>query len=746
MPAIARRNTIHQHHPCQVETYDVAITNPFSSSLAEERNEFSPSESAHPSSSQQSDQTLQNTNPFVHTPTTYSRDKNGQFLPFPNSSTPSKPARDKSRRMSLDALKAPFGWGRHRRATCTELTPSETKTLQTPLSQSTLGYSREDIEVAQQEEILKTALYHDSARHGRGHDGRYVGQLSEESSSPSSRTSQKAPRPLSYNPFLQGDGNVYPLDQSDNVVTSFLGRKTEREADLIPVKIPARRRHSVFSDWSIEDCPQLLTGHKTQELQEQEPKDMSSSRSSLTRSMTLNSYPDDYQPQHRRHSSAVVQPPGNPASTYRARRNTVVLGRTMTMHSASYIRSPQRFQDSDPWEQRRQDSELLLAKDGYSCDQPVVSVRRPHSTLASLRRRESCSYAQDFASSPGGSISRPPRPWINTCTTRSTSLKSFGSENSPLFRTSSAYSDGLGDEMSTEPCKSKKSSNPYREFQLRPYGYEFEDDDEEEEKTDLDAFAERRRVHAQDQDHASVESNPCSAIEDDQVYYNALARQLTCHPYDDDEDFDIHRDGFSHLQHHGKDSIFRRSNGSLTKGFQASFYKLMASHQNEADDHDYDHQQHEDDSGSRSFRSRLGGVSASSFSFTGSAHSFTSSFRARVRLTRTKTVLQQVKKKISNAARTVLTEANKAAQGVGPLLSKRNTNDLSRSKLRTTQAQQQQSSAVDEYNPSLYDEDAEPYYDPLMTQPQPEHDKFQHRQQKEPPNNIDNRQERHTGR
>ena len=444
------------------------------------------------------------------------------------------------------------------------------------------------------------------------------------------------------------------------------------------------------------------------------------------------------------------------------------------MHGASY-RSPQRLQDSDPWEQRSQDAKAVYTDNraftctadnrpevsddiahGFDRDQPAVSVRRP-GTMASLRRRESCSYAQDF-SSPNSTITRPPRPWVNTGTTRSTSLKSFGSQNSPLHQ-SSVYDDDLEDVLSTgrstAHVRSRAPSKPYRDVQLRPYGQEFEDEDDEEQEEEgggLDEFANESGVHGhgRDQDHASAESGSRSDIEDDQVYYNALARQLTRHPYDEDEGFDIHRDGqdeeYPLSKYHRKDSILEQSDSSLTKGFQASFYKLMA-HQNEEGD---DPDDHDTASGSRSFRSRLGGVDASSFSFTGSAHSFTSSFRARVRLTRTKTVLRQIKQKISTAARNVMTEASKATQSVGPLLSKKSSSHPSRSRSNVPTQERPVDENHDEYNPSYYDEDAEPYFDPLAAQQQQseyggEHEMFQHHHQ-EAPIAVDHRQGRHAGR
>jgi len=269
MPALARRNTIHQHHPGHVEVYDIATTNPFLSSSSEEKDYYP---LVHPSSSQPSDQTSKGTNPFAFTPTLYLRDKNDPLLPLnPNAGASSKQPKDRSRRMSLDALKAPFGWNRHRRATCTASTSAEAKRPQTPRSQSIFGYSEQDIETAQGEEILKTALYHDPTCHEEGQEGRYVHQLPERRSSPPPppppRASQKAPRPASYNPFLQDDLHIHSLDQGGDATVNGSLEQKKKEADVTLVKFPARRRHSVFSDWSIEDCPQLLTAHKKQESQ-----------------------------------------------------------------------------------------------------------------------------------------------------------------------------------------------------------------------------------------------------------------------------------------------------------------------------------------------------------------------------------------------------------------------------------------------------------------------------------------------
>ncbi|KAF9181617.1 hypothetical protein BGZ51_005284 [Haplosporangium sp. Z 767] len=57
-----------------------------------------------------------------------------------------------------------------------------------------------------------------------------------------------------------------------------------------------------------------------------------------------------------------------------------------------------------------------------------------------------------------------------------------------------------------------------------------------------------------------------------------------------------------------------------------------------------------------------------SFRFTSSAYSFKSSLRARVRLAQTKTALRQVKRRISDAARTLALDANKATSSMTPLL------------------------------------------------------------------------------
>ncbi|KAF9964072.1 hypothetical protein BGZ70_006986 [Mortierella alpina] len=85
--------------------------------------------------------------------------------------------------------------------------------------------------------------------------------------------------------------------------------------------------------------------------------------------------------------------------------------------------------------------------------------------------------------------------------------------------------------------------------------------------------------------------------------------------------------------------------------------------------HHYHHDHHHDDNGFSDGSIHLGGGGGEGgLNSSSSAYSFTSSFRARVRLTRTKTVLRQVKQRLSAAARSMISEANKAAHHVGPLL------------------------------------------------------------------------------
>ncbi|KAF9274987.1 hypothetical protein BGZ68_000200 [Mortierella alpina] len=86
-------------------------------------------------------------------------------------------------------------------------------------------------------------------------------------------------------------------------------------------------------------------------------------------------------------------------------------------------------------------------------------------------------------------------------------------------------------------------------------------------------------------------------------------------------------------------------------------------HYHDDNDNNGDADDNINDAADGSIHYNAGGLNSSN-----SAYSFTSSFRARVRLTRTKTVLRQVKQRLGAAARSVISEANKAANQVGPLL------------------------------------------------------------------------------
>ncbi|KAG0056579.1 hypothetical protein BGZ83_004361 [Gryganskiella cystojenkinii] len=767
MSTLARRNTVHplQHRSSMRSNYTPASTNSTTRLMVTTTNPFLNSVDDHTPSpfllkTRPFQQSSPNTTPFAYTTTTNSWNENSTSDYVPSSSptsdvdprkksrhrhassfshssttnftkdthfsrdpgTTGKPTSSKdlrSRRMSLDIIKSPFGWNRHRRPTCAITTSQKHISLSQGDSRyfPTVGSNDE----GGYEEIQRTAIYRDSEL-GRDDNKPNESTVVVSRTNSVQGTQHVRTHSVSYNPFLQEDSgptiqgyqpSVQQWGTNQDWEDSSSGHQQEEKEAEVVIKILPRRRHSVFSDWSVEDCPRLLAAHKTEEHQ-QHQEEMYNSRTSLTRSMTMKNYPVEYQPQHRRHSSVAHHPP--PASGCRARRNTVTLATNSTVHESHYQQrmphSRSSIKESDPlnrYQDRQaldhedhdvQDNSAITARNDYDHDNSnnihPLDLERPSTVklTPTLHRQDSRSYAQDFGRPNNNStIHRPPiRPWVYTG--RSSSLKSFGSPTttSPLHQSSSIYDHDIDDQniaISRVVSVQSKVSSPisYRDVQLRPYGQEFED--EEQDKDDVGDYAQtetEQDQNAQRDKNERFVSTICRDEEDDQAYYNALARQLTRHPYDDDEG-DTLGNGVGISSGYNlsdrKNSLFGTSDQSLTKGFQASFYKLMSqSHEYYDDDHFNDADQRQNVSRSRSFRSRLtataalatGGVSTSTFSLAESAQSFTSSFRARVeRLTKTNTVFRQVKRRISMAARNVMTEANKAAQKggevVGPFLS-----------------------------------------------------------------------------
>lgn len=218
------------------------------------------------------------------------------------------------RRMSLDVFKVPFNLNRSRRATCAA---SDLKRMLTIKTSSVL-VRRQQKKAGDQsggsnnvvnnhdggavDEILKTSRYHPDEQvvdHQGNDDGQQYNDSAQDGQAMEDEDSYRYQHQHahyqysndaveeSFNPFVQHQNNhsgrghnmaVHPFDSAPDLDTdpyqqSF--QATDRPSN-IDEKTPTnltRRRYSVFSDWSIEDCPRLLAMQQRQQQQQREEQE-----------------------------------------------------------------------------------------------------------------------------------------------------------------------------------------------------------------------------------------------------------------------------------------------------------------------------------------------------------------------------------------------------------------------------------------------------------------------------------------
>ncbi|KAF9125811.1 hypothetical protein BGW39_007121 [Mortierella sp. 14UC] len=314
------------------------------------------------------------------------------------------------RRMSLDVFKAPFNLSKTRRATCAASDLKRMLTIKTPSAlvrryhgnedhhgsnnvefSGTGGGGHEGGDGGSADEILKTSRYHPDDQFMDSHAHEYQQQQEQQKQFQDTREGyalnddqdiyqyqhQAAEGP--YNPFVQHHHNIraghghymgiHPFDsapaqqETDPYCQQQSFQSPSRPEQQKPAN-PARRRCSVFSDWSIEDCPRLLAMQQRQQQEQQREEqgyqDMSASQVLLSRSMTDTSLGQNYditqQPLHTTttttahsyHSSPVSpspasEPAATAGNTERPRRNTVILGKNLIRSATAAASTRRRF-------------------------------------------------------------------------------------------------------------------------------------------------------------------------------------------------------------------------------------------------------------------------------------------------------------------------------------------------------------------------------------------------------------------
>ncbi|KAF9204933.1 hypothetical protein BGZ49_004672 [Haplosporangium sp. Z 27] len=589
-----------------------------------------------------------------------------------------------SRRMSLDLfiMKTPFGWSRRRGATRTSPDMKRLSNIGRPISRP--------------EQILRSGFANlvRPSGHTSGSNGEYAVLKSsrydtedEFNSNQYKHDEEEANRSStirerSFNPFLISDSNSelehltepsnggYLLERPDKKQQS----SSTSESDGNLVKFPAHQPQSVFSDWSIEDCPRLLAFQKKQqEMVQQSWQDQghkqvfSESKTPLAKSTTdtvLGQYHNmNNTRQQHRHTSIYHRPnttsPSALSSLISPRRNSMVIGRNMirqrpVVHSLYEINNSNHYSEVDSRSMGRYYSHETahVYEDGNSTSYNYTEVHRePNETSQdpgnvnpfnrnswqsrSLGRHEFQSYAQDFRKNAGLWASRPWAPTASNSSCGSSPL-------SPLYRSTfpherEDYQDSQGELDQTVPLL-----HNIAETQMQPHGRE----EEVQNKTE---YKDEKRNSAYD--FGVRHDNDQSYLEDKndvRFFYNSVDWQET----DDIEK----NNGQPHPSTtSGNQSSRERLKRRATLA-KKKFYKLLKQPQSDANPSKGEEEDEymELDDPSRSEKS---------------VYSVTSSLRARMRLTpKTKTVLRQVKRRISTAARAVMSGTSRAANNVTPTL------------------------------------------------------------------------------
>ncbi|KAG9069122.1 hypothetical protein KI688_010017 [Linnemannia hyalina] len=664
--------------------------------------------------------------------------------------------------MSLDVFKVPFNLNKSRRATCAA---SDLKRMLTIKTSSVLvrrqqkkaddqsdgsnnGVNNHDGPV---DEILKTSRYHPDEqvmdRQGDDDGQQYQnfaqdGQAMEDEDSyryqhqhAHHQYSNDAAEE-SFNPFVQHHNNhkghgqdiaAHPFDSAPDQDTDPYRQPfqaTDRPINIDEKKSTnmTRRRYSVFSDWSIEDCPRLLAMQQRQQQQQREEQEqldrlyqgMSSSQTMLARSTTDTSLGQTYDiTQHRRHttiahthhpspeSSTPAPPPAAVASsgmTGRPRRNTVILGKNLIRSATSAAGPNHRRPNPETASLKSTTSRHPATTDAYTASLQRRQLRQQQQQQQQKqhehgngqlrqpvgRPESSHSYKHDFLKD---TAKWKPHPWTVASSSYSSACSS---PSSPLHQ--SRFPHELGHEESDQDDSDESSSedddsgsnsdseedseddaeplyHDMKAIQMKPYGHEDDDDDG---YSRFEQQAGQEDVGPQEQGYEDGSGGNYGYYDD----------SFQWHPYNYDQQPDstggyyespsssaaaFSESTTTPSKAQSQDSLAKKA--SLAK---AKFYKYLSkSATTTSPSSSSQHNYHPLDSGDSDLETtshhhyQHGFYEAevdnydhdSSHHQFGSGYSFTSSLRARVRLTKTKTVLRQVKRRLSEALSEATTKA-----------------------------------------------------------------------------------------
>ncbi|KAF9372453.1 hypothetical protein CPC16_002421, partial [Podila verticillata] len=537
-----------------------------------------------------------------------------------------------ARRISMDVLKAPFAWNRRRRTNSVSPTivaplikfkasrrpvtvyvPSEetdhgeiskTRGVRHQQGQAIMGFT---FPPRGSDEILKSSRYYPNE------DGPSI-QV------PKSAQTYKTDKRKSLNPFLDNDSDPQLEQQT-----------IQAPEAVIQIGNAPRRRHSEFSGLSMEGCSRLPSHHK----QAQVPlegdlwEDVTASQPQAQHYRYLSAHHT-----HTRDQSSM----SHTSPSLRARRSTIV--------ARSPSRSPpQTYQLVDP---AMQTNDITKIKP-FGIENKIDTNYDPWANVA--RNISAGNFSDPHPTSPHNDddLQQPPRPWNCKQGSRRSSQSSYAQEfssadryrphiwannnnssNAPSISSSASMPTSVYDDENWYVLDRTESRVKFRyremkEIQLRPYGQD--DEDEVADEDDATEGAYHEEFHPIDN---SVDAG-YSAQDVDALNPYKLALK---------EDYDASP---------------RASDVALSEEYQQELYQMAlaaspASTRIQYQVPDYGHY----------YPDPLQHVVHTSATTTSIASSGTLKSKGRASLTRTKTVLRQVKRRVSAAAQTVVTQANQA--------------------------------------------------------------------------------------
>ncbi|KAK3829315.1 MAG: hypothetical protein J3Q66DRAFT_395511 [Benniella sp.] len=613
---------------------------------------------------------------------------------------------DDTRRVSLDLFKAPFGWRRRRRATCASSDLRRMVKLEqngthdkTAFIESAKydweEYSQPYHTVGRNEPnenvILKSSRYRPKEQE-QFEDDRDHDRCLQFRKDPSNGNAGQQSQPS--NPFLVSESNEpdRPVEARPDILWKACVSERRDHRQSWAAAQEGRESSTTNPKKQLE----LETEQQEKEKQEaMEHKAMSGSRMSMTRSTTdtmLTQYQDyDDTRRYRRRASTLCRsynaPPSASSFANRTRRNSVVNGRNITREQPprSLRTGALPRPEAEPRPSHQHDDQSG-SQEGYEATREDDSNVSHDSWIApsvhpfdrpwrsgSLTRREFQSYAQDFMKDTDHWV---PRPWTMTTSTCSSPSSPLHQRIFPHERedhdTQLLFSDEDDEPIPESGPNHQGTQNlaylDMKKIQLRPYR-------EEEDGSDHD----RNADHAKEDVRDDYGNTTVLVTAQEHGCNTGLLPDRIDTFQDNDHDIGKEQTTMAHHEtrsgstlNRSRDLIARRATLAKNK-----FYKLLKQpSQYPHDQHQHHHHHHygvdeEDhpDLCSDPYLDEKDDLSRSESSM----YSVTSSLRARMRLnSQTKTVLRQVKRRLSSAAKSVMSEANKAASNVSHAISEAN--------------------------------------------------------------------------